>query len=77
MTSTSPCSCCGRYSRTSPSTADRVYVTGVSTAKAMARPVPEPGTLRGSLIVAGLVRPKLADGSLRNDPDPVVPRCRR
>lgn len=54
---------------------DRVYVTGVSTgAKAAWHALyRNPELFAAGLIVAGVVRPKLADGSLRNDPDPVVP----
>ena len=54
---------------------DRVYLTGVSTgAKAAWHALyRNPHQFAAALIVAGVVRPRLADGRLDPDPDPVVP----
>lgn len=55
--------------------ADRIYLTGVSTgARAAWHALYRyPDRFAAALIVAGMVRPTIADGSLMPDPDPVVP----
>lgn len=54
---------------------DRLYLTGVSTgARAVWHALYRNPTLfAAGLVVAGVVRPKLPDGTLIDDPDPVVP----
>lgn len=53
----------------------RLYLTGVSTGARAAWHAlyRNPSLFAAALIVAGVVRPRLADGSLVPDPDPVVP----
>lgn len=54
---------------------ERVYLTGVSTgAKAVWHALfRRPSTFAAALVVCGVLRPELRDGSLAPDPDPVVP----